>query len=92
MPMQHATKWNKELAFADLITLFEYLLSDIICVKLNQNVKNSDLDFEQISQQYSLEQLFDLNSDIQNFKQLVEQNVQSNLVVDQLFIKLMNIA
>lgn len=91
MPMQHATKWNKELVFSELISLFEYLLSDIICVKLNQRVKNSDLDFSVIEPQYTLEQLFELNTDIQEFKQLVEQNVQTNLVVDQLFIKLMNV-
>lgn len=92
MPMQYASKWNKELNFADLMTLFEYLLSDIICVKLNQNIKNSDLDFSIISTQYSLEQLFALYTEIQEFKQLIEQNVQSNLAVDQLFIKLMNVS
>ena len=91
MPMQHATRWHKELVFSELMTMCEYLLSDLICVKLNQNVKNTDLDFSVLVDQYSLEQLFTLNSDIQQFKQLVEQNVQTNLVIDQLFIKLMNV-
>lgn len=92
MPMQYATKWNKELSFQDLMTMFEYLLLDIICVKLNQTVKNVDLDFSLIAPQYSLEKLFEIYSEIQQFKALIEQNVQSNLVIDQLFIILMNVA
>lgn len=92
MPMQIASKWNKELIFSDFIVMFEYLLSDCICVKLNQQIKNTDLDFTTLSAQYSLESLFELYAEIQQFKQLVEQNVQTNLVVDQLFIKLMNVS
>lgn len=91
MPMQYATKWNKHLVFSDFMTMFEYLLSDLICIKLNQRVKNSDLDFSQIVDYYNLEQLFEIYHDVQHFKQLVEQNVQNNLIVDQLFIKLMNV-
>ena len=92
MPMQIASKWNKELIFSDFIVMFEYLLSDCICVKLNQQIKNTDLDFTILSAQYSLESLFELYAEIQQFKQLVEQNVQTNLVIDQLFIKLMNVS
>lgn len=92
MPMHYATLWSKELSFSDFVVMFEYLLSDIICVKLNQQSKNTDLDFTNISTQYSLEVLFDLYAEIQHFKQLVEQNVQTNLVMDQLFIKLMNVS
>ena len=92
MPMQYATKWNKELPFVDFIQMFEYLLSDIVCVKLNQSVKNADLELHEISEQYSLETLFDLYEALQQFKQLVEQNVQTNLIIDQLFIKMMNVA
>lgn len=91
MPMQIATKWHKELAFHEFIMMLEYLLSDIVCAKLNQSIKNKDLDFSQIAQYYSLEQLFNVYSEVQDFKLLVEQNVQTNLVVDQLFIKLMNV-
>jgi len=40
---------------------------------------------------YTLEQLFEIYAEIQHAKQLVEQNVQTNLVLDQLFIKLMNV-
>ncbi|SDY24522.1 DNA polymerase III subunit delta' [Acinetobacter kyonggiensis] len=91
MPMAIATKWNKALNFSDFVQMFEYLLSDLICVKLNQQVKNHDLDFTVLSEQYSLEFLFSIYADLQQSKQFIEQNVQSNLVLDQLCIKLMNI-
>ena len=71
--------------------MFEYLLSDLICVKLNQTVKNIDLEFNVLAEQYSLEALFKIYEDFQQAKQYLEQNVQSNLVIDELFIKLMNL-
>ncbi|SEL33234.1 hypothetical protein [Acinetobacter sp. DSM 11652] len=91
MPMQYASKWNKQLNFSELIVMFEYLLADLVAYKMEQNVKNSDLDFSLLAEQYQLEQLFDIYSDVHQAKQMVEQNVQSNLIVDQLFIKLMNV-
>jgi DNA polymerase III subunit delta' len=91
MPMQYSTKWNKELNFPDFMNMLEYLLCDIICVKLNQRIKNTDLQFETLAEQYPLDMLFNLNEDLQNFKKQVEQNVQTNLVLDQIFIKLMNV-
>lgn len=91
MPMTIATKWNKALSFSDFVQMFEYLLADLICIKLDQGIKNSDLDFDTLSKQYSLEFLFMLYSDLQQSKQFVEQNVQTTLVLDQLCIKLMNI-
>ena len=91
MPMAIATKWNKNLNFGDFAQMFEYLLSDLICVKLNQTVKNIDLEFNVLAEQYSLEALFKIYEDFQRAKQFLEQNVQSNLVIDELFIKLMNL-
>lgn len=92
MPMQIASKWNKLLSFVDFIQMFEYLLSDLICVKLNQSIKNSDLDFKLLEAQYSIEALFDIYAYLQQSKQMVDQNVQTNLIVDQLFIKLMHVS
>ena len=91
MPLQFATKWTKETSFSDFIQMFEYLLSDIICVKLNQAVKNTDLDFSQIAQQYGLENLFSIYEGLQQSKLKVDQNVQTNLIIDQLSIQLMNV-
>lgn len=91
MPMQIATKWNKLLSFIEFSHMFEYLLSDLICVKLNQTVKNIDLDFSVLQEQYSLEALFQIYQDLQHAKQLTGQNVQSNLILDQLFMQLMNV-
>ncbi|MDO8936371.1 DNA polymerase III subunit delta', partial [Acinetobacter baumannii] len=69
----------------------EYLLGDLICVKLNQSQKNIDLQFDQLAQNYNLESLFSLYEELQQSKRLVEQNVQTQLIIDQLFIKLMNV-
>lgn len=91
MPLFFSAKWQKELSFSDFIVLFEYLLGDLICVKLNQPQKNTDLDFEQLSPYYDLESLFNIYGELQQAKKLVEQNVQNQLITDQLFIKLMNI-
>ena len=91
MPLFYAGKWQKALTFTDFVQLFEYLLSDIICVKLNQDVKNSDLHLLGLAEQYQLEQLFKLYEDLHDFKKMVDQNVQTNLVIDQIFIKLMNV-
>ncbi|MEO9300306.1 DNA polymerase III subunit delta' [Acinetobacter pittii] len=91
MPLFFSGKWQKELSFSDFIILFEYLLGDIICVKLDQPQKNTDLDFDQLSSYYDLESLFNIYNELQQAKKLVEQNVQSQLIIDQLFITLMNI-
>ncbi|RKG33050.1 DNA polymerase III subunit delta' [Acinetobacter tianfuensis] len=91
MPMAIATKWNKALNFSEFSQMFEYLLSDIICVKLNQSIKNIDLNYSDLPEQYSLEALFSIYADFQDSKRFIEQNVQTNLVLDQLCIKLMNI-
>ena len=91
MPMAIATKWNKALSFSDFSQMFEYLLSDLICVKLNQAIKNIDLNFSDLPDQYNLESLFAIYTELQQSKKFIEQNVQANLVVDQLCIRLMNI-
>ena len=91
MPIAISSKWNKELSFLFFTQMFEYLLADLICVKLDQQVKNIDIDFNVLAEQYSLEALFAIYSELQQAKKLIQQNVQGNLVVDQLCIKLMNI-
>ena len=91
MPMAIATKWNKALAFSDFSQMFEYLLSDLICVKLNQQLKNTDLDFSVLAERHSLETLFSIYAELQQSKQYIEQNVQTNLVLDQLCIRLMDV-
>lgn len=91
MPLQFASKWNKELSFYDFLQMFEYLLSDIICVKLNQVVKNSDLQLDELAAQYQLQTLFSIYEDLQQSKLKVDQNVQTNLIIDQLSIQLMNV-
>lgn len=91
MPLFLSGKWQKELSFNDFIVLFEYFLGDLICIKLNQPQKNTDIDFEQLSPYYDLESLFNIYNELQQAKKLVEQNVQTQLIIDQLFVTLMNI-
>ncbi|ENX58369.1 MULTISPECIES: DNA polymerase III, delta' subunit [Acinetobacter] len=92
MPLNYSNKWSKELNFSELITMFEYLLGDLISLKLNQSLKNNDLDFKSLVEFYSLEALFTIYSDLQQKKLMIEQNVQTQLVLDELFIQLMNVA
>ncbi|WP_332604725.1 DNA polymerase III subunit delta' [Acinetobacter sp. ESBL14] len=91
MPLNYSNKWSKELNFSELITMFEYLLGDLISLKLNQSLKNDDLDFKALAEFYSLEALFTIYSDLQQKKLMIEQNVQTQLVLDELFIQLMNV-
>ena len=90
MPLYYANKWSKELNFSEFLMMFEYLLADVIALKLNQSIKNDDLNFQEIIQCYDLECLFSIYSDLQQKKLMVEQNVQTQLVLDKLFIQLMN--
>lgn len=92
MPLHYSNKWSKELSFSDFIMMFEYLLCDLVNLKLKQNLKNNDLNFQSLVDCYSLEILFDIYSELQQDKLLIEQNVQTQLVIDQLFIKLMNVS
>ncbi|MCH7304649.1 DNA polymerase III subunit delta' [Acinetobacter sp. NIPH 1869] len=92
MPLNYSNKWSKELNFSELFTMFEYLLGDLISLKLNQSLKNNDLDFKSLAEFYSLEALFTIYSDLQQKKLMIEQNVQTQLVLDELFIQLMNVA
>lgn len=91
MPLHYANKWSKELSFADFMVMFEYLFADVIRLKLNQQLKNQDLVFDDLAQIYNLETLFSIYSDFQQKKLKLEQNVQSQLVMDGLFIQLMNV-
>lgn len=92
MPMLLATKWNKELNIIDFLQMFEYLLVDILALKMQQWVKNSDIDLGVLAEQYTLAELFALYDQLTVAKQLLQQNVQSNLILDELFVTLMNVS
>ncbi len=92
MPLNYANKWAKELSSSEFITMFEYLLGDLVSLKLNQSLRNTDLDFSPLAECYSLESLFAIYSDLQQKKRMLEQNVQTQLAIDELFIQLMNVS
>lgn len=93
MPMSYAQKWQKALNFAEFNMLLEFMVNDLIRYKLNQPIYNQDLQhLEQLISQLSLEYLFDFYQYIQSSKQAVEQNVQTQLFVENYFIRLMNVS
>lgn len=91
MPLQYASKWNKELSFQDFSQMFEYLLTDLLALKLQQQIKNIDLDLAALAEHYHLDALFALYDAAQQAKKMLNQNVQANLLLDDLFIRLMNV-
>lgn len=90
LPMSYASKWAKAFTFHDFMQMFEYLLSDVICVKLNQSIKNIDIDFTSLAEVYELETLFGILTHLQESKVMLGQNVQTQLILDQLFVQLMD--
>nr|WP_171490646.1 DNA polymerase III subunit delta' [Acinetobacter sp. C16S1] len=90
MPLSYVNKWSKELNFSEFMIMFEYLLGDLIAFKLKQSLRNVDLDFQELERHYQLDDLFNIYSDLQQKKLMVAQNVQAQLIMDELFIQLMN--
>lgn len=92
MPLDYANKWQKLLNFQEFNTLFESVLSDVIRIKLQQPYIHQDLaQLPRLAEQVNLSYLFALYEKIQQSKLLLQQNVQSNLILDQYFIELMNV-
>ena len=90
-PIALAAKWHKALPIEALLQMLEYLLCDLICVKLNQKVKNIDQKFTALLPHYNLETCYQMFDRLQESKRLLGQNVQSQLVIDQFFIELMHV-
>ncbi|MFT4020710.1 MAG: AAA family ATPase [Acinetobacter sp.] len=91
LPIHYASKWTKQLSYADFEQLIEYLLSDLIAYKLGQPIKNNDLGLSSIAAYYDLKSLFQIYDNLQQSKIMLEQNVQAQLILDQLFVQLMNV-
>lgn len=88
--MVYATKWTKALDFLELLHMIEYLIADLISFKLNQAVKNTDIHFHDISTYYQLSDLFEIHEKIQPIQGYLQQNIQTNFIVDDLFVTLLN--
>ncbi|MCF8998108.1 DNA polymerase III subunit delta' [Acinetobacter nectaris] len=91
MLMKYSTKWSKELNFVEFEQMFDYLLSDLVAFKLGQKIRNIDLDFQKIATYYTLEQLFNIYQALQKAKHYTQQNVQTHLIIDDLFVLLLNV-
>lgn len=91
MLMKLSMKWAKELPFHEFQPMFDYLLSDLIAFKLNQSIRNVDLNFSNLSSYYSFDALFNIYSTLQHAKGYTQQNVQTHLIIDDLFVLLLNV-
>lgn len=87
----YANKWVKEIGFLELCHMMQYLLADMIALKLNQQIKNIDLNFSDILSYYDLNTLFNIFHKLQNSILYMQQNIQSQLMVDDLFVMLLNV-
>ena len=90
-PIKFANDWLKELDFKALMMMLRFNLQDMTAYKLQQTIKQSDLDIADLQQYYSLEQLFDLDKAFNQVPIQLGQNVQSALIFEQLCMQLMNV-
>lgn len=90
-PIKFANDWLKELDFKALMMMLRFNLQDMTAYKLQQAIKQSDLDIADLQQYYSLEQLFDLDKAFNQVPIQLGQNVQSALIFEQLCMQLMNV-
>lgn len=89
MPMFYANKWQKMMNFTAFNEMFELIICDIIRIKLQQSCYNTDLNLQEIAQQLTLAQLFQLYHKVQQGKIALVQNVQSQLLLDSYVIEMM---
>ena len=90
-PMKFSVYWLKQLDFRQVIFMLRYCVQDMVAYKLQQPVKQTDLPIDQIANLYSLEQLFAISEQINRITTLLAQNVQSQLIFDELTMRLMNV-
>lgn len=90
-PMKFSTHWMKQLDFRQVLFLLRYSVQDLVAIKLQQPVKQTDLQLEKLANDYSLEQLFAISEQINKITVLLAQNVQSQLIFDELTMRLMNV-
>lgn len=89
--VRYASKWAKALSFIELCQMMQYLIADMIALKLNQQIKNIDLNFSDILSYYDLNTLFNISHKLQDAKMYMQQNIQSQLMIDDLFVMLLNL-
>ncbi|MBF7687652.1 DNA polymerase III subunit delta' [Acinetobacter rathckeae] len=89
--VRYANKWAKALSFIELCQMMQYLITDMIALKLNQQIKNIDLNFSDILSYYDLNTLFNISHKLQDAKMYMQQNIQSQLMIDDLFVMLLNL-
>ncbi|KAA8735655.1 DNA polymerase III subunit delta' [Acinetobacter qingfengensis] len=90
-PMKFSAYWTKQMDIRDILVLLRYIVQDCIAYKLQQPMKQIDLNFDALQACYDLEQLFAIYAHINKIQIMLAQNVQAQLILDELTIQLMNI-
>ena len=90
-PIKFSVNWLKQLEFKNVMLMLRYILQDLVAFKLQQPIKQTDLAIETLANYYALEELFAIYEQINKINQLTGQNVQSQLIFDELTMRLMNV-
>lgn len=90
-PMSLSTTWQKRLNLTQWLCVLQWMIRDAIAVHLQQPIIQTDLNFDQIVKDVSIDHLFELQQHIFNAIKGQTQNIQSGLVYDSLMMQLMNL-
>ena len=87
-PIVLSQEWQKRLNLGEFLTLLQWMLRDIIALKLNQVPLQTDLNFINISQDFTLAKLFQIQHSLMQHIHNQQQNVQSGLMFDAIIMGL----
>ena len=90
-PMVFAQKWYKQFNADTLTCILQSHVQDCIAIKLGQSVRQQDLDLAQLADRYALATLFEIWQYSLSWHALQLQNVQFQLIVDELAMRLLNL-
>lgn len=90
-PLQFAQRWLRLLDLESLRQIMAWHIQDLLSYKVQQPVRQSDLDWQALADQYELADLFKIWQYLLQIPQMQLQNVQSQLIADQLAMLLMNV-
>lgn len=90
-PMSLSNTWQKRLNLTQWLCVLQWMIRDAIATHLQQPIIQTDLNFDQIIKDVSIDHLFELQQHIFTAIKGQTQNIQSGLVYDSLMMRLMNL-
>ncbi len=90
-PISLSNTWQKRLSLSQWLNVLQWMIRDAIAAHLQQPVNQTDLNFDTIIKNISLERLFELQQHIFAAIKGQTQNIQAGLVYDSLMMQLMNL-